>query len=56
MLLSQTHTPFGFAQAPEPTVQAWPIWNGSSMRPSQSLSSVSHILAVSSTSWYVAVG
>ena len=54
MLLSQTQTPFGFAQAPEPTVHALPIWNGSSTLPSQSLSRLSQPLVVSSTSWYVA--
>src|SRR4051812_40007380 len=54
MEASQTQTPLGFAQAPDPTVHAWPIWYASSTLPSQSLSSPSQPLAIPSTSSYVA--
>ena len=49
-LLSQTQLPLGFAQAPEPTVHALPIWYASSTLPSQSLSRPSQGFIVPSTS------
>ena len=53
MLLSQTQLPVP-AQGPLPKMQDLPIWNGSSVWPLQSLSSVSQPNLVSSIASYVA--
>ena len=50
MLLSQTQLPVP-AQGPLPKMQDLPIWNGSSVRPLQSLSRVSQPFEVSSIAW-----